>query len=91
MVDAGPVIAALSHLAPRARAAGMPFLHSMMGTLEAGPEWSGAMETTGVPMFADSERMAQCAALLARYQALRAQAAAAPADDASAPALKGRG
>lgn len=91
MVDAGPVIDALSRLAPRAQAAGMPLLHSMMGTLEAGPDWFRAMEAAGVPMFADSERMAQCAALLVRYPALRAQAAAAPADDASAPALKGRG
>ncbi|MGE0254713.1 MAG: CoA-binding protein [Alphaproteobacteria bacterium] len=90
MVDAGPVIAALASLATRTRAAGLPFLHSMMGTLEAGPDWFRAMENAGVPMFADSERMATCAALLARYPALRARVAAAPVDDATAPALKAR-
>jgi len=89
MVDAGPVIAALAARAPRAHAGGLPFLHSMMGTLEAGPEWFRTMEAAGVPMFADSERMAQCAGLLARYPALRA-AAAVPADSLAPPALQGR-
>ena len=50
-------------------AAGLPFMHSMMGTLPGQAEWFATMEAAGVPMFNDSESMAECAALLARYPA----------------------
>ncbi len=73
MVDAAPVIARLAALAPEAAAAGLPMLHSMMGTLVDKDAWFGAMEAAGVPMFNDSESMAECAALLARYPPLRAR------------------
>ena len=84
MVDAGPVIA---RLAPLCREAGLPILHSMMGTLEHRADWFAAMEAAGVPMFEDAEAMAECAGLLARYPAARARALAG--GDAP-PALKGR-
>ena len=72
MVDAGPVIARLAQLAPRV---GIPFMHSMMGTLAHRDEWFAAMENAGVPMFNDVEAMAECAGLLARYPSLRKRAA----------------
>jgi acyl-CoA synthetase (NDP forming) len=84
MVDAGPVIAAL---APLCRDSRLPILHSMMGTLEHRADWFRTMEDAGVPMFEDAEAMAECAGLLARYQAARARALAG--SDAP-PALKGR-
>jgi len=68
MVDAAPVIARLAHLA---RDAGLPVMHSMMGTLPAKAEWFATMECAGVPMFNDVEEMAEAAGLLARYPALR--------------------
>ena len=80
MVDAGPVVARLAALAPRVRAAGLPFMHSMMGTLTEQTAWFATMETAGVPMFNDAESMAECAALLARYPAAKVAAA----DDAVA-------
>jgi acetyltransferase len=74
MVDADPIVARIATLA---RGAGMPFLHSMMGTLTNKAAWFAALEAAGVPCFDDVEAMAECAGLLARYPALRAQAAAA--------------
>jgi acyl-CoA synthetase (NDP forming) len=72
MVDAAPVIARLATLAS---SVGIPFMHSMMGTLPHRAEWFATMEKAGVPMFNDVESMAECAGLLARYPALRAHAA----------------
>ncbi len=71
MVDAGPVIARLAEMAPRV---GIPFMHSMMGTLADKDDWFATMEHAGVPMFNDVEAMAECAGLLARYPALREHA-----------------
>lgn len=85
MVEAGPII---ERLATRARVAGLPILHSMMGTLPDRPAWSRTMEAAGVPMFDDAEAMAEAAGLLARYPAARARAATA---GEGPPALKGRG
>lgn len=68
MVDAAPVIARLADLA---RSAGLPLLHSMMGTLPDKAAWFAAMEGAGVPMFNDVEEMAEAAGLLGRYPALR--------------------
>lgn len=68
MVDAGPVIARLAALAPNA---GLPVMHSMMGTLPGKAEWFATMERAGVPMFNDVEEMAEAAGLLARYPLLR--------------------
>ena len=84
MVDAGPVIAALSSLCREAR---LPILHSMMGTLERRQDWFQTMEAAGVPMFEDAEAMAECAGLLARYADARARALAG---GDGPPALKGR-
>ncbi len=68
MVDAGPVVAALARIASTAP---LPVLHSMMGTISGKAEWFAQMEAAGVPMFDDAEAMAECAALVARYPALR--------------------
>jgi acyl-CoA synthetase (NDP forming) len=73
MVDADPVVARLAALAPEA---GMPFLHSMMGTLPGKADWFAKLAAAGVACFDDVESMAECAGLLARYPALRAEAAA---------------
>lgn len=72
MVDADPVIARLAAAAKQAR---LPVLHAMMGTLPKKAAWFEAMEQAGTPMFNDVEAMAECAALLARYPALKARAA----------------
>lgn len=72
MVDADPVITQLADLAGKL---GLPFLHSMMGTLPAKETWFAKMEAAGVPMFNDAEEMVECAALLARYPDLKALAA----------------
>ena len=74
MVDATPVVARMAALAP---AVPIPFLYSMMGTLPEKAAWFAAMEAAGVPVFNDVEAMAECAGLLARYPALKADAAAA--------------
>jgi acetyltransferase len=71
MVDAGPIIARLATLAPTVP---VPYLHSMMGTLPGQAEWFATMEAAGVPAFNSVEEMAECAGLLARYPALKAQA-----------------
>jgi acetyltransferase len=86
MVDAAPVIARLTELAPKVP---MPFMHSMMGTLPGKAEWFGRMEETGVPMFNDVEEMCQCAGLLAQYPPLKLQAAGAMPNHP--PSLRGRG
>jgi acetyltransferase len=84
MVDAGPVIARLAELCRGAR---LPILHSMMGTLEHRADWFRTMELAGVPMFEDSEAMAECAGMLARYPAAKARARTG---GEGPPALKGR-
>jgi acyl-CoA synthetase (NDP forming) len=84
MVDADPIIARIAALAPDA---GLPVLHSMMGTLPGKEGWFAALEAAGVPCFDDVEAMAECAGLLARYPALREEAAS----EATAPIrLRGR-
>jgi acyl-CoA synthetase (NDP forming) len=72
MVDATPVIGRLAELA---KTAGLPVMHSMMGTLPGKADWFAAMEAAGVPMFNDVEEMAEAAGLLARYPALKNAAA----------------
>jgi acyl-CoA synthetase (NDP forming) len=72
MVDADPIIARIAALAPDA---GLPLLHSMMGTLPGKAGWFATLEAVGVPCFDDVEAMAECAGLLARYPALREAAA----------------
>jgi acetyltransferase len=67
MVDANPVI---ERLARDARAARMPLLHAMMGTLEHKQAWMRTMEDAGVPLFDDVEDMATAAGMLARYRDL---------------------
>jgi acyl-CoA synthetase (NDP forming) len=71
MVDAGPVVEALARIA---KAAPVPVLHSMMGTISGKADWFARMEAAGVPMFDDVEAMAECAAQVARYPALRERA-----------------
>ena len=91
MVDASPIVARWIDLAPQAQAAGVPLFHSMMGTLEQRDDWFARLEAAGVPTFNDSEAMAECAAILARYPAARAHARAAlKASDDGAPALAAR-
>jgi acyl-CoA synthetase (NDP forming) len=67
MVDAAPVVSAL---AARAGAAGVPVMHSMMGTLPDREQWFAEMEAAGVPTFGDVEDMCVAAALLARHREL---------------------
>ncbi len=88
MVEAGEVIAVLAAQAAHAKTAGMPFFHAMMGTLLEKDRWFATMEAAGVPMFDDAEAMAECAAILARYPAIRANAASKPSGPIS---LRGRG
>ncbi|MHA1571496.1 MAG: CoA-binding protein [Alphaproteobacteria bacterium] len=78
MVDAGEVIEALAAQAGHAKTAGIPFFHAMMGTLLEQESWFATMEAAGVPMFNDAEAMAECAAILARYPAIRANASSPP-------------
>ena len=68
MVDAAPVIERLSQLVA---VAPLPVMHSMMGTLKGKAEWFRRMEAAGCPMFDNVEAMAETAALLARYRALK--------------------
>lgn len=85
MVEAGPII---DRIAALAQGAGMPVMHSMMGTLPGRDAWFATLEAAGVPCFGDVESMAECAGLLARYPELRARAQ----KDAGGPvALRGRG
>jgi acetyltransferase len=85
MVEAGPIIARIAALAP---GAGLPVMHSMMGTLPGKEAWFATLEAAGVPCFDDAETMAECAGLLARYPDLQARAK----QNAEGPvALRGRG
>ncbi len=84
MVDAGPVVDTMARLA---KGAPLPVMHAMMGTISGKADWFARMEDAGVPMFDDVEAMAECAALVARYPALRARARAT---NAGAVMLKGR-
>jgi len=84
MVEAGPVVDRIAALAP---GAGLPVMHSMMGTLPGKAAWFAALEAAGVPCFDDAETMAECAGLLARYPDLRAQA---ETNAASPVVLRGR-
>ncbi|PWT70550.1 MAG: hypothetical protein C5B46_09305 [Proteobacteria bacterium] len=68
MVDASPVVERLAQLS---RGAGVPILHSMMGTLEHKADWVSAMEAAGVPLYDNVEDMAQAAGMLHRYRTLR--------------------
>ncbi len=77
MVDAAPVVDRLAALAHTAEAANMPFFHSMMGTLEHRKNWFGQLEAAGIPIFNDSQAMAETAAILTRYPPARATAQAA--------------
>jgi acyl-CoA synthetase (NDP forming) len=70
MVDADAVV---TRLAALAKGAPVPILHAMMGTLEGKPAWMARMEEAGVPMFDNVEDMADAAALLSSYRALRAE------------------
>jgi acetyltransferase len=63
MVDAAPVVAAL---AAAGASAGVPMLHTMMGTLEGRAEWFAALESAGVPAFGDAEEMCAAAGMLVR-------------------------
>jgi acetyltransferase len=73
-------------------------MHAMMGTISGRADWFARLEAAGVPMFDDVEAMAECAALVARYPALRARARATnagavalSATNPGAVTLKGRG
>jgi acetyltransferase len=68
MVDASPVVA---RLAGMARDAGVPFMHSMMGTLPGKKDWFAMLEAAGVPAFDDAEEMAAAAGIAARYGEIR--------------------
>jgi len=69
MVDAAPIVEALAGLS---KAAKLPIMHSMMGTLEHRADWFACMEAAGVPMFDDPEAMCAAAGLLARHRDLNA-------------------
>jgi acyl-CoA synthetase (NDP forming) len=69
MVDATPVVAQLTEIA---RGAGLPMMHTMMGTLPGKAQWFATLEAAGVPAFDDAEEMAVSAGLAARYGELRA-------------------
>ena len=84
MVDAGPVVETMARLA---KDAPLPVMHSMMGTISGKAAWFAQLEAAGIPMFDDVEAMAECAALVARYPALRARARET---NAGAVTLKGR-
>jgi acyl-CoA synthetase (NDP forming) len=71
MVDAAPVVSAL---AARARSAGVPLMHSMMGTLPDRAQWFAEMEAAGVPTFGNVEDMCEAAALLSRHRELNRRA-----------------
>ena len=67
MVDADAVVEALAGLC---KAAKLPILHSMMGTLEHKSAWFARMEDAGVPTFKDAEEMCIAAGLLMRHREL---------------------
>ena len=57
-------------LAGLCKAAKLPILHSMMGTLEHKDGWFARMEQVGVPTFKDAEEMCIAAGLLMRHREL---------------------
>ena len=69
MVDPVPVVACL---AQAAKGAGIPMMHTMMGTLQGRHEWFGTLGAAGVPAFDDGEEMAVAAGCCARYAQLQA-------------------
>ncbi|MCU0868473.1 MAG: CoA-binding protein [Burkholderiales bacterium] len=74
MVDGAAVVRTLCTLAQDSP---LPLLHSMMGTLDAGPEWFAQLAAAGVPAFDDTEDMVTAAGLLARRRPLHDALAAA--------------
>lgn len=70
MVDPVPVAARIAALAPTA---GIPVMHSMMGSLPM-EQLTRTIEAAGVPMFNDPEQMAETAGILASYPPLKAAA-----------------
>ncbi|MBK8018564.1 MAG: CoA-binding protein [Betaproteobacteria bacterium] len=68
MVEATPIV---ELLAERARSAGIPMMHSMLGTREHRTEWFDRMEASGLPVFSDCEEMCEAAGMLAHYRRLR--------------------
>jgi len=72
MVEADPIVVAI---AERCGNAGIPVLHSMMGTLDRRQEWFAQLERAGVPVFSDTEEMCAAAGLLARHRELNLPAA----------------
>ena len=73
MVDPVPVVARLAALA---RAATVPVMHAMMGTLPGKDQLFATMTAAGVPIFNDIEAMAETAGILAAYPPLRDAASA---------------
>jgi acetyltransferase len=59
-------------LAGLCKAAKLPILHTMMGTLERKGDWFASMEDAGVPTFKDAEDMCIAAGLLMRHRELNA-------------------
>jgi acetyltransferase len=85
MVDPAPVVKRIAEVVERQP---IPMLHTMMGTLPESAQLQARLEAAGIPHFADIEEMALCAALLARYPALRRAAPEAPPE--TEPGLRGR-
>lgn len=81
MVDAAPVV---ERIIARAADAGLPMMHTMMGTLEHKATWFDALEQAGVPAFGNGEDMTVAAAALARWARLRAQSSRAPGQENAA-------
>lgn len=63
MVDTAAVV---ERLARAAQGAGLPIMHTMMGTLEHKDAWFEQLEAAGVPTFDNAEDMVAAAGLLAR-------------------------
>lgn len=72
MVDERAVVERLAELA---RGAGLPILHSMMGSVPQHDDWSRILADAGVPLFDNAQDMAVTASLLARYRVLREKVA----------------
>jgi acetyltransferase len=69
MVDPAPVVARIAEIA---RTAGVPMMHTMMGTLQGKREWFATLEAAGVSTFDDGEEMAMAAGYCRRHALLRA-------------------
>jgi acetyltransferase len=85
MIDPVPVV---EQIAGTMSASGTPMMHTLMGSLPERGQLQARLEAAGIPHFADIEEMAACAALLARYPALR-EAAQGP-EPVTIPAFRGR-